>query len=103
VDEVWKNESAIGAVLSLVANPNINNSWYGLYYDAVSKNVTLIEITISTPVTVPEFQDTLILLLFMLSLIAVAASEKRFSRITRRLTRKATRTDRVCALCFVAR
>lgn len=90
VDEVWKNESAIGAVLSLVANPNINNSWYGLYYDAVSKNVTLIEITISTPVTVPEFQDTLILLLFMLSLIAVAASEKRFSRITRRLTRKAT-------------
>jgi hypothetical protein len=80
MDVLWKNSSAIGAVLSLVANPNVNNSWYGLYYDAISQNVTLIKITISTRMTVPEFQDALILLLFMISLIAIVALKSAFSR-----------------------
>jgi hypothetical protein len=90
VDVLWKNSSATGAVLSLVANPNMNNSWYGLYYDAISQNVTLIKITITASMTVPEFQNALILLLFTLSLTVVVALKRRFfSSSPLRITRKA--------------
>jgi hypothetical protein len=41
VEEVWHNSSAVGAVLSLIYN---NGVWYGLYYDAVSQNVTVMSI-----------------------------------------------------------
>jgi hypothetical protein len=41
IDEIWHNSSALGAVLSLVYD---NGVWYGLYYDALSQNVTIISI-----------------------------------------------------------
>jgi len=74
--QVWKNASDTGAVLSLTYNSN--GIWYGLYYDAISQNVTLIKITVSTSGGVPEFQDAMILSLFAISLIVVAALKKRF-------------------------
>ena len=44
VDEVWHNSSDTGAVLSLVYDA-AGSVWYGLYYDAVSRNVTVTSIS----------------------------------------------------------
>jgi parallel beta-helix repeat protein len=43
VDEVWHNSSDTGAVLSLVYDA-AERVWYGLYYDTLSKNVTVASI-----------------------------------------------------------
>jgi hypothetical protein len=43
--KVWSNFSDTGAVLSLLYSA-ANSAWYGLYYDVVSENVTIISITV---------------------------------------------------------
>jgi parallel beta-helix repeat protein len=56
VDEVWHNSSAVGAVLSLLYTAN--GTWYGLYYDAVSQNVTVISVNNIT-IVVPDDYSTI--------------------------------------------
>jgi parallel beta-helix repeat protein len=60
VDEVWHNSSDVGAVLSLTYTGN--GTWYGLYYDAVSQNVTVISVSGSSPprlIVVPDDYSTI--------------------------------------------
>jgi parallel beta-helix repeat protein len=56
VNEVWRSSSPVGAVLSLIYT--INGTWYGLYYDAVSQNVTVISI-INITIVVPDDYSTI--------------------------------------------
>jgi parallel beta-helix repeat protein len=61
---VWQNPGGTGAVLSLIYNGN--DVWYGLYYDAVSQDVTVIGINNSssrplspTTIVVPDDYSTI--------------------------------------------
>jgi hypothetical protein len=42
-DVLWSNSTVTGSVMSLIYSSN--ETWYGLYYDVLSENVTIISVT----------------------------------------------------------
>jgi hypothetical protein len=69
LDEIWHNSTDVGAVLSLVYS---NGTYYALYYDQISRNVTIMSIT-QASTTVQEFPSVWLIVVAVLLVEAYSA------------------------------